>query len=291
MGNNTRLLEKTLAVLLVLSVAVNILLLGVILAPGGDLPLEGPLEVVTPSATTLAPASTTAGAATMQVPVVIQRVEGKQGGPFPYEVVTTEGGMVNISVEVAPGKGRVLVQTTPLMGTVFQDAANHAVAAAANHSGVDLSGADVIFSIRSPEEVSEIDGPSAGAAMAALLTSVLEGFPLNESVTVTGTIDENGRIGPIGGVLEKAEAAYRSGKTLFLLPAENNQVIGYREEVRLLGNLRIVRQLPVVMDAKTYLQENLGIQVRYVDTLDDLLTYLRAPGVAGEASRPVVSPV
>jgi predicted S18 family serine protease len=184
--------------------------------------------------------------------------------------------MVNITVEVAPGKGRVLVQTTPLMGTVFQDAANHAVAAAARHSGVDISGTDVIFSIRSAEEVSEIDGPSAGAAMAALLVSVLEDFQINESVTVTGTIDENGNIGAIGGVLEKAEAAYRSGKTILLLPRENNQVIGYREEVRLLGNLKVVRQLPVAMDAQTCIQETLGIQVRYVETLDDLLTYLRA---------------
>jgi predicted S18 family serine protease len=212
----------------------------------------------------------------MEVPVVIQRIEVRQGGPFPYQEVTTGGGMVNITVEVAPGKGRVLVQTTPLMGTVFQDAANHAVAAAARHSGVDLSGTDVIFSIRSAEEVSEIDGPSAGAAMAALLVSVLEDFQINESVTVTGTIDENGNIGAIGGVLEKAEAAYRSGKTLLLLPRENNQVIGYREEVRLLGNLKVVRQLPVAMDAQTCIQETLGIQVRYVETLDDLLTYLRA---------------
>ena len=279
MGRNTHLLEKTLAVLLVLSVAANIFLLGLILSPAGAglspaVP-EAEDGVGTPSAA-LAPASATGGTATMEVPVVIQRIVVKQGGPFPYQEVTTGGGMVNITVEVAPGKGRVLVQTTPLMGTVFQDAANHAVAAAASHSGVDLSGTDVIFSIRSAEEVSEIDGPSAGAAMAALLVSVLEDFQINESVTVTGTIDENGNIGAIGGVLEKAEAAYRSGKTILLLPRENNQVIGYREEVRLLGNLKVVRQLPVAMDAQTCIQETLGIQVRYVETLDDLLTYLRA---------------
>ena len=279
MGRNTHLLEKTLAVLLVLSVAANIFLLGLILSPAGSglspaVP-EAEDRVGTPSAA-LAPASATGGTATMEVPVVIQRIEVRQGGPFPYQEVTTGGGMVNITVEVAPGKGRVLVQTTPLMGTVFQDAANHAVAAAARHSGVDISGTDVIFSIRSAEEVSEIDGPSAGAAMAALLVSGLEDFQINESVTVTGTIDENGNIGAIGGVLEKAEAAYRSGKTLLLLPRENNQVIGYREEVRLLGNLKVVRQLPVAMDAQTCIQETLGIQVRYVETLDDLLTYLRA---------------
>lgn len=286
MGRNTHLLEKTLAVLLVLSVAANIFLLGLILSPAGAglspaVP-EAEDGVGTPPAA-LAPASATGGTATMEVPVVIQRIEVRQGGPFPYQEVTTGGGMVNITVEVAPGKGRVLVQTTPLMGTVFQDAANHAVAAAARHSGVDISGTDVIFSIRSAEEVSEIDGPSAGAAMAALLVSVLEDFQINESVTVTGTIDENGNIGAIGGVLEKAEAAYRSGKTILLLPRENNQVIGYREEVRLLGNLKVVRQLPVAMDAQTCIQETLGIQVGYVETLDDLLTYLRA----GEGSRTI----
>ena len=35
---------------------------------------------------------------------------------------------------------------------------------------------------------------------------------------MTGTIDQYGHVGAIGGVIEKAKAAKESGKTLFLLP-------------------------------------------------------------------------
>ncbi|MDK2890489.1 MAG: hypothetical protein PWR21_1121 [Methanoculleus sp.] len=283
-GQHMRIWEKTLTILLVLSLVANVFLLAVALVPADDPSpaLSKPEEAdLLPTATTppLSPArgAENGNAASMQVPVIIQTVEVDRADPFLYEEVTEEGAMVNVSVEVVPGKGRVLVQTTPLMGIAFQDAANLAVVAAANHSRVNLAGSDIIFSIQGPEEVSEIDGPSAGALMAALLLSVLEDFPLNESVTVTGTIDENGSIGPVGGILEKAEAAAASGKTLLILSDENNQVFDYQEEVRSFGGLRIARQRPVVVNAKDYIEENLGIRVKYVDTIDDLLADLRAP--------------
>ncbi len=282
-----RIREKTLAILLVLSLVANLFLLAVALMPEDDLSpaLSKPEEVDPLPAATMTPLSPARGtgngsAASMQVPVIIQKVEVDRGGPFLYEEVIEEGAMVNVSVEVVPGKGRVLVQTTPLMGIVFQDAANLAVVVAANHSRVDLAGSDIIFSIQGPEDISEIDGPSAGALMAALLLSVLEDFPLNESVTVTGTIDENGSIGPVGGIIEKAEAAHRSGKTLLLLSDENNRVIDHEEEARSFGGLKIAMQRPVVMDMKEYIEENLGIRVKYVDDLDDLLADVRAPAAA-----------
>ena len=125
---------------------------------------------------------------------------------------------MNISVEVLPGKGRVLVQTTPLMGVVFQDAANTAVAVAGNRSGINLSDSDVIFSIDSGDKISEVDGPSAGALMALLMVSAIEKRPIDSSLTLSGTISGDGHIGAIGGVVEKATAAKEQGKTLLLTP-------------------------------------------------------------------------
>ncbi len=96
-------------------------------------------------------------------------------------------------------------------------------------------------------------------------------------MTVTGTIDENGRIGPVGGVLEKAEAARRGEKTLLILPAGNDHILDHSEEPRSIGRMRISRQWPPFVGSKEYIEENYGIQVEYADTLDDLLDYLRAP--------------
>jgi hypothetical protein len=283
-GQHMRIREKTLTILLVLSLVANVFLLAVALMPADDFspalskPDDGePLPTTTAAPLLPAKVVENGSAASMQVPVILQKIEVDRGGPFFYEEMIEEGAMVNVSVEVVPGKGRVLVQTTPLMGIVFQDAANLAVVVAANRSRADLTRSDIIFSIQGPEDISEIDGPSAGALMAVLLLSVLEDFALNESVTVTGTIDEEGRIGPVGGVLEKAEAARRGGKTLLIISDENDRIIEYREDTRSFGGLRVARQLPVMVDTKEYIEENLEIRVEYVDTLDDLLVSLRAP--------------
>lgn len=275
--------EKTLAILLILSLIMNILLLAVALVPGGEParvlsypPEDDMCPILVPTEREVGDG----GTASMHVPVILQKIEVNRGGPFAPGRVTEEGAMVEVSVEVAPGRGRVLIQTTPLMGVIFQDAANHAVAVAENRSHMNLSTSDVIFSIQGPEEVSEVDGPSAGALMAALLLSVLEEFSLNESVTVTGTIDESGEIGPVGGILMKAEAAAASGKTLLLLPGKNNQVFEYREEIWTLGGLGIMRRRPAAVDTKEYIEENYGIGVEYVDSIDRLLTDLRMPAEA-----------
>ncbi|WP_292517178.1 S16 family serine protease [Methanoculleus sp.] len=286
-----RIRGKTLTILLLLSLFANVFFLAAVLMPGEDPSpaLSKPEETSPlPTATISAPVPEKAaevGTASMQAPVILQRVEVERGrGPFVYEEVAEEGTMVTVSVEVVPGRGRVLVQTTPLMGTVFQETANRAVVFAANDSRVDLTESDIIFSIQGPEEVSEIDGPSAGALMVTLLLSVLEEFELNESVTVTGTIGEDGSIGPVSGVLEKAEAAAASGKTLLVLPEGNDRVVTYGEDVRSIGGLRIARQQPEIVDAKEYIEEHLGIRVEYADSIDDLLVDVRAPATVPTAT-------
>jgi predicted S18 family serine protease len=211
------------------------------------------------------------GAAELQAPAVTQRVVYTGQYPFGSEQVIEEGSMINISVEVRPGKGRVLVQTKPLMGVVFQDAANTAVYVAQNISRKDLSGSDVIFSIEAQSEVPSVDGPSAGALMTLLVTSALDNLTLKKDVTLTGTIDMFGHVGAIGGVVEKAKAANESGKTLFLLPQENSQLVLYTEQTRTYGGITIIEQVPKAVDAKEYIEANVGIKVEYVDNIEDVL--------------------
>ncbi|MDD1663180.1 MAG: hypothetical protein LUQ60_05490, partial [Methanomicrobiales archaeon] len=72
------------------------------------------------------------GSAVLQGPAVLQQVRYSGNTPFARAQVVQSGVMLNISAEVKPGEGRVLVDTQPLMGLVFQDAANTAVAVAEN---------------------------------------------------------------------------------------------------------------------------------------------------------------
>jgi predicted S18 family serine protease len=96
---------------------------------------------------------------------------------------------------------------------------------------------------------------------------------LNDSVTLTGKIDNEGNIGPIGGVVEKAKAAKAGGKTLFIIPEENSQLVTYKYAEKKLGGFTIVEREPETIDAKEYIEKNVGIKSEYLDTIDDVLKY------------------
>lgn len=213
------------------------------------------------------------GYAVLQGPAVFQSVQPGSTDPYGRQSVTEEGTLINISAEVQTGKGRVLVQTTPLMGVVFQDAANTAVSVAENKTGKSLSSSDIIFSIDARDKIPSVDGPSAGALMTLLTISAIDNVELNNSITLTGTIDSDGNVGAIGGVLEKAQAAKDGGKTLFLIPRENSELVIYKDVERNFHGFTVIESVPETVNAKEFIEKNVGIPTEYVDTVDDLIKY------------------
>jgi len=201
------------------------------------------------------------GSAMMEAPAVSQVSQLVQNGLFLMQQIITNGSIMNISADLQPGKGRVLVETTPLMGIVFQDAANTAVFVAENKTKVDISGSDILFSIHANKEISSIDGPSAGALMTLVAIAALENRPIDQSVTLTGTIDQDGHIGAIGGAIEKAQAAKASGIRTFLLPRDNQMLTVYSEQTVNYGGLQVLEQVPRTVPAKEYIEQNVGIHV------------------------------
>jgi len=279
-GDDPTKTSRLITVLLIASVCINIYFLA-FYVPSDQNRISGLLSQVnnltlentrlnikageTPSVGSPSPGAI--GYASLQAPAVSQSIQIVNRGRYIAQVVVQKGSIMNISAEITPGKGRVLVQTKPLMGVVFQGAANTAVAVARNRTGFDLSGSDVIFSIESGDMISEVDGPSAGALMTLLMISAIEKQPIDESLTLTGTIDSDGHIGAIGGVVAKATAAKENGKSLFLIP-EENQLIS--PPVQTTGGIfDVPRQSPV--DARDYIEENIGIPVTYVNTIDEVI--------------------
>ena len=211
------------------------------------------------------------GYSSLQAPAVSQQIVEDTTNGFVTRRLVQNGSMMNISVEVRPGQGRILVQTTPLMGIVFQDAANTAVHVARNWTGTSLAGSDVIFSIEAEHQISAVDGPSAGALMTLVVIAALENRPVDPSITLTGTIDKEGHVGAIGGVIEKATAAKESGKTTFLLPRENSEFVQYTRKTTSYGGFVLVERVPERISSQDYIEKNIGIRVVIVDTIDDVL--------------------
>ncbi|WP_018335126.1 YlbL family protein [Actinomycetospora chiangmaiensis] len=71
--------------------------------------------------------------------------------------------------------------------------------------------------------LADVGGPSAGLIFATAIVDKLTPGDLTggKDIAGTGTIDASGRVGPIGGIRFKMDAAHHDGATAFLVPAGN----------------------------------------------------------------------
>lgn len=71
--------------------------------------------------------------------------------------------------------------------------------------------------------LANIGGPSAGLMFSLAVVDKLTTGDLNggKFVAGTGTISDDGKVGPIGGITHKMTAAQEAGATVFLVPADN----------------------------------------------------------------------
>lgn len=140
-----------------------------------------------------------------------------KSGSTPIYAVTTEGqGLVaTLNLEIEKGSGKIWTNVSPLVGTSTQNAERTAINVARKYFK-DVDSYDFKFSIKSSASV--VDGPSAGAAMALLVISMLTDKELPNNVSISGTITQNGQIGPVGGIYEKAKEASKTGIKLFMIP-------------------------------------------------------------------------
>ncbi|MGW6916022.1 S16 family serine protease [Kitasatospora sp. NPDC054939] len=104
--------------------------------------------------------------------------------------------------------------------TAQQMAESQDSATAAALSYLGLSPAQVKVKV----DLGAIGGPSAGQMLALGIVDKLTGdgkggdLTGGRKIAGTGTIDADGRIGPVGGVPLKTQAAARDGATVFLVP-------------------------------------------------------------------------
>lgn len=149
---------------------------------------------------------------------------------------TSVGGTtLTIEVSVMKGKGEILL--TGKLGDVMKESARAAISyicSNADKYGIEeekFEKSDIHIHV--PEGATPKDGPSAGITMATAILSAFTGKAVKREVAMTGEITLRGKVLPIGGLKEKALAAYRQGIKTVIIPTENvKDVEDIPEEIR-----------------------------------------------------------
>ncbi|MEO0206855.1 MAG: ATP-binding protein [candidate division WOR-3 bacterium] len=88
------------------------------------------------------------------------------------------------------------------------------------------------------QSYSEIDGDSASSAEIYAILSALSNVPLSQEIAVTGSVNQNGEIQPIGGVNEKIEGFYEvckakglTGNQGVIIPQRNVNDLMLKQEI------------------------------------------------------------
>jgi uncharacterized protein len=128
------------------------------------------------------------------------------------------GGTSQVVVSVAPnpsGQFRVGFFEGEVSGSgpMWRASGWVATTVAALLTGLDPVDTQVSFDVGG-----RIDGPSAGGLMTAGVLAALRGDQVRDDAAMTGTINPDGTIGPVGGIPYKIQGAAAAGKTLVLIP-------------------------------------------------------------------------
>ncbi len=113
---------------------------------------------------------------------------------------------------------------TGQLGDVMKESAQIALNYVRSHAeelGLDPEAMRQRFHIHVPAGAIPKDGPSAGVTMTTALVSLLSGKAVKPTVGMTGEINLQGQVLPIGGLKQKVLAAHRMGLTEVVLPKRN----------------------------------------------------------------------
>ena len=162
----------------------------------------------------------------------------------------TGGEILYIEATELPGRGNLIL--TGSLGEVMKESAQAALTflrSQASSLKLNLKETEKQdIHIHVPAGATPKDGPSAGVAIAVALASLFTRREVRSDLAMTGEISLRGRVLPVGGIREKALAAFRSGMRTIMIPDRNqNDWRDVPEEVKKQIKVYFVKQVADVI--------------------------------------------
>src|SRR5487761_1537962 len=171
-------------------------------------------------------------------------VEGERTGQVNGLSVLELGGYafgkpVRITASVALGKSGIInIERESNMSGRLHDKCMHIISGYLRRTFAQDKPLSLAGSVCFEQSYSGVDGDSASSTEIYALISALAGLPIRQDMAVTGSVNQQGDIQPIGGVNEKIEGYYDvcrvkglTGKQGVLIPVENVDDLMLREDV------------------------------------------------------------
>lgn len=165
------------------------------------------------------------------------------------------GEVMQMEALLMPGTGKLIL--TGQLGDVMKESARAAVSYARSHAhefGIDSKMfVEYDLHIHVPAGAIPKDGPSAGITLLSSIFSVYTGRAINSDFAMTGELNLQGNVLPIGGVKEKLLAAKQHGLSRVIFPKQNEK------------DVKGIDMLPE------------GIKILFVDNVKEVLSYVLLP--------------
>ncbi len=176
------------------------------------------------------------------------------------------GSYLNAQVIVTNGTGHVFVDTNPFTQVDLQGSARIAAMVASDVLGVDEKSYDFYYIIEIDSPV--IGGPSAGGALTVATIAAMNNWPIKPGIAMTGMIDPDETIGPVGGIPFKLEAAASHNTSLFLVP-QGQLIVNITNTTTVRRGPFITTQSTVETVDLNQLGKKLNVAVKEVGTIQD----------------------
>jgi len=175
-------------------------------------------------------------------------------------------------VEVKPGDGKILTNIEKLLFWIdTQQSMQIAKQVAENVTKLDVDKYDLIYTIKS--EATLVGGPSAGASLTVATIAALENKKIKNDIMMTGTINPDGTIGEVGGILEKAEIAKELGAKIFLVPKGQGTQTYLKPEENCIKRAGFIFCTTKYKEVTVNIGKDVGISVIEVEDINDALKY------------------
>jgi uncharacterized protein len=200
---------------------------------------------------------------------IVNALEDGVSVPLVADKVTDngeEGSLLGAQVIVVNGTGHVFVDTNPYTQVDLQGSARIAAMVASDVLGVDAKAYDFYYIIDISSPI--IGGPSAGAALTVATIAAINNWTLKPNVVMTGMINPDESIGPVGGIPYKLEAAAAKNYTLFLVPEGQTNVTETTSTTSSRGSSIIIGDLEETVNVVD-LGKKLNVTVKEVNTIQD----------------------